>query len=308
MPDFVETRQLPRASNFYIAARNDCLPRLRQWAESGCKGFEEIKIQRGLPAAWSLFRIAEALSDEPIRETYHHLSFANVVRLSLQQGIRSSQGNTFFDFGVPDALIEGGSGTEKVFCNDHELTSENNVCKLPDGLPVGAQLRVQVKRGNETVKQRSFYLSHGAESAWFESARLFARFGESNKVSHPEESGVAGAFLKNIPFPPYRFKPSLQRGYLIGKTPGQIISWPDEAFPETWAPVWMIEMKKTRHEAIFCGMNTSEATPTMRGVDDHKKIKQWKEVLWHWRKRIAPPAPAIFQKLWKQFQEAARDV
>lgn len=304
---FVEVRQLPRAQNFYIAAKSNCLPLLRQWAESGSKGFEEIKIRSGLPANWSLFRIAEALSDELIRKTYPHFSFANVVRLSLQNGIRSSQGNTFFDFGVPDAIIEGGNGAEKFFCNDCELTLENDAYKFPDGLPVGTQLRVQVKRGDETVKQRSFYLSHGSEPAWYEPTKLFTKFGESNETSNLE-AGVVGAFLKESSFPPYKFKPSQERGYLIGSTPGQIISWPDEPFPETWAPVWMITMKKARHEAVFCGTNISEAMPAMSFVDNRKKVKQWKEVLWHWRKRIAPPSPVIFQKLWKQFQEAARDV
>lgn len=308
LPDFLEIRQLPRASNFYIAARNDCLPLLRQWAESGCKGFEEIKIQRGLPPTWNLFRIAEVLSDEPIRETYPHLAFRNVVRLSLQNGIRSSQGNTFFDFGVPDAVIEGGNGSEQVFCNEHELVFENGAYKLPDELPVDTQLRVEVKRGEEIVKRRSFYLSHGAQSAWFEPTKLFTKFGENNNTIDQKEYGVAGAFLMDVPFPPYNYKPSLQRGYLIGKAPGQIIFWPDELYPEPWAPVWMITMKKARYEAIFCGTNLSEALPTMNRVDDRKKIKQWKEVLWHWRKRIAPPSPAILQKLWRQFQEAAKDV
>jgi hypothetical protein len=94
--------------------------------------------------------------------------------------------------------------------------------------------------------------------------------------------------------------------FFVGREPGQIISWPTEPLPSCWQPVWAIPLER-EGRAIFCGtdIGASEPLPARPGTD-RKKLKLWKEVLYHRQKRIGTPLSPRLAQLWKNFQEAAR--
>lgn len=315
LPGLIEIRQLPRSQPFYILAHEECSRHLQAWGESGCKEFKELGINEGLPPNWHCFTAAEALDDEPIRKIYPVLSFASIVRLLLRHGIRSSQGNSFFRFAAPEIILEGGTGAEMVLCEGHERTcsSETGTYSLPEDLQSDRKLAVQVKRGDDILKQRSLYLVDDFNSHWIEPTRFFGRFGELLIDQDLAAEGIAGAYAKDVPATEYRFEPNplafdSDEVVFLGRVPGQIALYPLEALPATWTPIWAVPLRKQRTRAIFCGTSINTARPVDDSTCDKRKLKRWKEVLWHWRKRIVPPPEPSLRSLWRQFQEIARHV
>src|SRR5262249_3852099 len=98
--------------------------------------------------------------------------------------------------------------------------------------------------------------------------------------------------------------PTNGRVFYVGREPGQIISWPSEPLPTGWSPVWAIPMRQ-QGCAMFCGTSLSESEPLRSQCSDRKKLKEWKEVLWHRRKRITAPNHVGLRALWQRFQEEA---
>src|SRR5207247_2007021 len=97
---------------------------------------------------------------------------------------------------------------------------------------------------------------------------------------------------------PFLLTPGVMRGaprvLFIGRVPGQIYSWPEEAHPADWSPVWAVPMGR-RGCAVYCGTDIDAAVPVtdQHNVEPHR-LRRWKLTLWHRRKRIKEPAePAL---------------
>src|SRR6185436_10298817 len=52
LPGLVEVQQLPHSLPFYIAAKDECCPKLQEWARVDCEGFKDLEIREGLPPKW----------------------------------------------------------------------------------------------------------------------------------------------------------------------------------------------------------------------------------------------------------------
>lgn len=315
LPGLVEIRQLPHSLPFYIAVKEECCQKLQEWARIGCEGFKEIEIREGLPPQWRFFSVARAISDETIRCVYPILSFSNTTRLCLRGGLRSSQGNSYFKFAPPHVVLEGGNGVEKVYANGCELALniETASYSLPSNLPLNTQILLEARRGDNVVKRLSFYLVDIFDGHWWEPTIAFNTFGEHDNTLSTDTVGVIGAYLKNVPISEYPFVlyPQClesQQIYFVGRTPGEIILWPGEAIPDDWSPVWAILMHRKKGRAVFCGVNIDSCAPHVAPQSDRRKVKLWKEVLWYWQKRIAPPQQPGLRVLWKQFKEVASNV
>jgi hypothetical protein len=143
-------------------------------------------------------------------------------------------------------------------------------------------------------------------------AKQFDRFGKLQTEANGS-AGVAGAWAWGVDFPDFNFNTFLpiqgkQRIFFIGKEPGQIAIWPGESLPTDWEPVWAISKGRHRGQVMFCSTNLAESPPSKSKCKDRKKMRAWKEILWHDRKKISPPDRSNLKVLWQQFQKEAERV
>ncbi|WP_341731446.1 hypothetical protein [Microcoleus sp. EPA2] len=314
LPGIVEVRQLPTQQPFYLAAHEQCLELLTIWGELSCQGFEKLQIIDGLPSGWHLFKAQAACSDELIKQEYPILAFPTNVRLELAGGIRLERGNKFFKFAPPKLFLQGGSESIKVYCNNQLLDSRDSAgnYELPADTPAETKLLIEARSGNDIIKRCSLLLVENYSLPSQSNAQQFDRFGELHTGDN-ESAGVAGALVGGVDFPDFNFNTFLpiqgkQRIFYVGKEPGQIAICPAESLPTDWEPVWAISKGRHRGQAMFCGTNLIESQPLMSKCKDRKKMREWKEILWHDRKKISPPDRSHLKALWKQFQKEAERV
>ncbi|MBE9123474.1 hypothetical protein IQ269_22405 [Tychonema sp. LEGE 07199] len=314
LPGLVEVRQLPAQQPFYLAAREQCLELLTIWGELSCQGFEKLQIIDGLPSGWHLFKAQAACSDELIKQEYPILAFPTNVRLELAGGIRLERGNKFFKFAPPKLILQGGSESIKVYCNNKLLDCRSAAgnYELPADSPAETKLLIEARSGDDIIKRCSLLLVENYFLPSQSNAQQFDRFGKLH-TGENESAGVAGAWVWGVDFPDFNFNTFLpiqgkQRIFYVGKEPGQIAICPAESLPTDWEPVWAISKGRHRGQAMFCGTNLAESQPLMSKCKDRKKMRAWKEILWHDRKIISPPDRSNLKVLWKQFQKEAERV
>jgi hypothetical protein len=314
LPGIVEVRQLPTQQPFYLAAHEQCLELLREWGELSCQGFEKLQIIDGFPSGWHLFKAQAACSDELIKDQYPILAFPTNVRLELAAGIRMERGNKFFKFAPPKLFLQGGSESIKVYCNNQLLDSRNSagIYELPADTPAETKLLIEARSGEDIIKRCSLLLVENYSLPSQSNAQQFDRFGKL-QTGDNGSAGVAGAWVRGVDFPDFNFNTFLpiqgkQRIFFVGKEPGQIAIWPAESLPTDWEPVWAISKGRHRGQVMFCSTNLAESQPLISKCKDRKKMRAWKEILWHDRKKISPPDRSNLKVLWKQFQKEAERV
>jgi len=316
LPGLVEVRQLPTQKPFYLAAHHqEDLELLTEWGESSCQGFEKLQIIDGLPSGWHFFKAAAACSDELIKDRYPFLAFSTNVRLELYGGIRLEKGNKFFNFAPPALILQGGSELIKVYCNNQLLERKNSAgnYELPADIPPETNLPIEARNGKKIIRRCSLFLIENYSLISQLSAPQFDRFGRRLTHSDRESAGVAGALVRNVNFPPFNFNTFLpiqgqQRILFVGKEAGQITTWPGESLPTDWEPVWAISKSRHRGQVMFCGTNLSESEPVISKCRNRKKMREWKQILWHDRKKISPPDSPKIRALWNKFQKEAERV
>jgi hypothetical protein len=316
LPGLIEVRQLPKNSPFYLAARQECCQLLKTWGESSCKGFKKLQIAEGLPQEWHFFYADAAYSDELFKREYPLLSWPTTVRLDLQGGIRLDKGNRFFKFAPPKLVLQGGDESVKVYCNNQLLdcTQEEGIYELRTDLPTGIKLLIEARTGEDVVKRCSLLLVEDFCIQKPIYAQQFDSFGCCNADVENKSIGIAGALVQGVNCPSFNFNTSLpaqgnQRFFFVGSEPGQIVSYPSESLPTDWTPIWAISLGRRRGQVMFCGTSLMELEPMQSRYKDRKKLRQWKEILWHRRKRILPPVgDCRLQALWKKIQKEAEYV
>jgi hypothetical protein len=320
LPGLVETHALPRVSPFYLAYKDDCWSQLETWIRAECLDFIDHHIHDGLPQGWRLASIREATGDSKIRDIFPFLSFSKGVRLRLMGGIRSSLGNHYFSFTPPELYLENADGNEQVSCGGqvlHPMTDKHSY-RLPSNLPLEVRIPIEVRRGNTVLNRISFYLTGEASWRGIKPVQEFDRWGMSLNDSTSNQVRVNGAMVTGELPDLSEFKRSASlataldyagngRIFFVGRRPGEIVSWPVEPTPSSWEPIWIIPLRRHGY-AIYCGGNPPDCVPVSELVGDKQKVDQWKDILWHRRKLIAPPSHRSLRMLWKQYQEIARGV
>lgn len=313
MSGIVETRRLPQGSPFYLAASEDCTQLLERWGASGCAGFRKLPITRGMPEGWSFFHAEAAHSDELVKSEYPLLALPRTIRLAFDGGIRVSRGQQFFKFAPPKLVVEGSIQSIELYCNEVRLWPGriDSIYDLPAEALNSNEVTIEARHNGDTYRKRLFLVD---DFPWPSqtSEREFDSFGSVRPETGSHIASVAGALVSGVNAPPFDFRdipriPEERRVFYVGREPGQIISWPSEPLPTAWSPVWIIPMRQ-RGRAIFCGMSLSTSEPLRSRCDDRRKLKEWKELLWHRRKRITIPTHLGLRALWERFQQEARSV
>ena len=315
----VEIHMAPREQRFYLAYAEAVRPRLERWATEECRGFREIMISRGLPEGWRFASIDSAISDESVRNEFTSLSFTSGARLKLVGGIRSRAGNNFFHFAPPSVSLSGGTSNAGIYWGDVALlwSEDGGNFTLAGDLPTETRISLEA-RDSASVDPISLYLT-GDFSVKDMEPRFFIDPLGTKTSSRESELSIAGAYIDNTDnrafttdaamFEDFAYEIGTLQGFLLGLRPGQIATWPRQAFPSDWIPAWAIRKQGRKLTAMFIGefLGTTQPenpsfTPTPREVQD------WKRVIWHQRKRITPPRDQRQHASWLLLQELARNV
>ena len=316
---FVETHMVPREQPFYLAYSEAVWPRLERWATTECRGFHEIEITQGLPEGWRFAGVESAISDAAVRDEFTALSFTSGTRLRLVGGIRSRAGNNFFHFAPPSASLSGGTPDTEVYCGDLALSrsGDGRIFTLAGDLPTESRISLEAREG-QAVDHLSLFLTGDFSVTQMELGFFLGPAGTRTSFDENELS-IAGAYISSTGngmfttaaemFEDFAYEMGGVQGFLIGRCPGQIATWPREAFPTDWTPAWAIKKQGRKLTAMFTGellgttqLENPSFTPTRREVQD------WKKAIWHQRKRITPPRDQHQRTLWLLLQESARNV
>jgi hypothetical protein len=320
LPGLVEVGQVPSCSPFYLVAHQETHVLLEEWGKLNCKGFEKLNIVKGLPRGWQLFKIANAHSDEIVKNKYPILSFPTSTRLELEGGIRIDKGNWFFKFAPPKLVLQGGDELVKLYCNGNILTSStnSNTYELPLNILANTKIEIEARNGNDDIiKRLSLYLVENFPLEILNISNKLPQvdsFGNVQVNLDNNLSGVIGAWVRKSDFPEFNFNTLLpiqgkQRIIFVGKEPGQIVSYPQEALPIDWHPVWAIAKGILFDRAKFCGTSLKESEPKLSRARDRNKLDLWKKILLGNSKRTLPPMEDIrFKKLWEKYQKEAKHV
>ena len=173
LPGLIEVHELQRSQPFHLLFASEAWEGLEAWVRTECRGYQEYAIRGGLPSGWRLASIEAAEKDSSVRNAFPILAFSERARLTFRGGIRSSDGNTFFAFAPPELSLDGGDHDDQLWCNDQLLQpTPVGLYELPNDLPRGSPINIEVRRGGRTHRRRSLFLS--SDSAWVIQERLIA--------------------------------------------------------------------------------------------------------------------------------------
>ncbi len=319
LPGLIEVPALPRGQPFFLAYSQSSGAIVDKWIRSQCTGFVDYPSLRGLPVGWKLGRVEAANSDEALKDQFPFMSFPAASRLKLVGGIRSSRGANFFSFAPPQVLLEGAPSGTVVLCNGERLVSIDGIgiYHLPVGLPVESRIDIEAMHGSRSLERQSLFLTGDFSVNVSDQPLCLNRFGEV--VDSPGDSAVylAGTTIygESTPnespadlFEDLGVELSNSPGYLIGRRPGQIASWPLRSWSSEWKPVWAVCRKGRRRQALFVGENPDEASPERQPAGGQREVRRWKEIVWYERKKIVAPRLPSLKALWKEYMEVAHGV
>ena len=311
IPGLMECARPPRIGEFYLLCHSRVAGLIVAWGEAECASFVEILIDRGLPTGWRMFAASEPRSDERVRHIFPMLSFNNSIRIRPEGGLQHAR-NRYFTFALPHIVIEGADAAVTAWANDMRLEESEKIpgaYQIPTELARPGRLLLEAKRVGEVVGRRTIYLSDEPLSSGIEAPRC-DKFGQYSNGDGPDP-WVCGTESSGAPRPfDAFFLPDLhmiRKTILIGAQPGQVAVLLQDPFPTDWQPVWAVSIER-RGSALFCGTAIADAEPVAGTPTDRRRIKKWKEILWHWRRRITPPSDARLVPLWERYQQYARDL
>lgn len=311
LPDWVETQRLEREVKFLVACKSNNREKIETWGHEGCEHFEP-KDFSGLPSGWLLFSGKNAFKSCPAIDI---LTLSTTVRLHLEGGLKAGKGNIFFKFAPPKIVLENSSGSEKVRANEIPIEKDNiqiPVYTLPENVPCGIPIRLEVCFDDHIlskyIRLKEFDLFGSFDDTPFRNPN-----GVIISTDLPEKASGAHVYggEKFIDYqgPDHTFLS--KKIVFIGERPGEIATWPYEPYPSAWKPIWAAAQRgRKQWEIIFCGpteqLKTISNLPAPTGK--RSKQRQWKEAIWHNRKRYTLPAIEEVREIWENYLRLAKNV
>lgn len=329
--DWISGQRYSLNKLFYLLVHNSLFDKVQKWGELECDEFHKMDFD-GLPEKWHLVQIKGVKGDKWIKKDIPALSIDKKLRIKFEDGIRISKGSKFFNFAPPKVIVTGGAkqiSALEYSIGDHQSAplilsqKEENVFCLPKDAPCGEKITIKVSKdeieGGELdsslkslmlvetrLKRIPFYLDTYVD--------CFGNFTQL-KQKDPDESNASealyfkGAYcygLKNGNYP--RLTNNKRRVYILGNVPGEIINYPQEAWPK-WKPVWMLEFKTWKKVTAYLigEIKQKDLLNNKEQNFSKEKIKMWKKISWNNRKQIKLNSKEQ-KKQWKNWVEEARNV
>lgn len=333
LSDWISGQRYSPGKPFYLAVHNSLSSKVQQWGKLECDKWQKLDFD-GVPEKWHLFKISGVNGDKRIKQDIPALSIDTKLRIKLVNGIRPSEGNKFFNFAPPKIYITGGvkqiSNLEYSTSN-HEQTplipsqKEINVFYLPKKILYGEKITIEISKNeleskklesrpkhlmlveNRLKKFSNYSDNWGIDCFGNFTQLLHKNLDESttSKTLYFKGAYCQGLKSNNYPRLPDIPLSSTKRIYIVGNTPGEIIIWPQESWPE-WKPVWMLQFKTWKKATAYLigEPEKQNLSANKKQAFSKEKIKMWKKVSWNNRKRIKSNS----KKQWKIWTERAKNV
>ena len=306
----IEINRLDPYREFYISASEDCAGAIEKWGGRAATKWEKVDLKSGLPKKTVLYRADKADPSIPAPAEYPALQVDSLVRIFLAGGIKSEPATRrYFDFAPPKIRIENLSPSSSVTinevlyppCDGGDLTVEVPPDQLKETNTVVVVTPAEVKH------TRTFQIVSGKDIPWRIQTQFYTDPRGERLVGDSDQAKVTGAAVLGFDVPHVFMAPE-RRSNILGKKPGEIISFPDDAPPVGWEPVWIIEQGRANRRVIFCGTSVERCTPSTEKVADKKRVREWKTILWNERKKLLAPSRSPLSALWTKYKERAEHV
>ncbi len=186
---------------------------------------------------------------------------------------------------------------------------------LPQHLLAGTRVLIEVVNARtDVVRRQSLFIAEPGDWRIPDSSAGSDSFGQPIERKKLPVTIVGADVPPTESAPPFRPYPFLLREararanrelYLVGRSPGQVVSWPDRGLPDEWQAVWVIRKNKGK-EPLFCGRGIEDSAPDLSVSGSN--IMRWKQLIWSERDRIQDPVDPVLRRLWKRYQAVARDL
>lgn len=313
LKDWVEVQRIERKNKYTIACSARYVDEITAWGENSVGCFKPMEVDQGLPQAWHLFECSDIQdSCKEIKQ----LTVSSFTRVSLREGITSKGRNLYFSFALPNVVIEGGKGDERLIINgqDNGTSSSNGEWHIQEPRSDEKVIRIEVKRGEDSLYRTSIKIESFETMPDLDGTPCRNAIGEITSCQ-TDEPLARGGFVTGIDEVEH-YKDQLpfhlsNRILFIGKVPGQVVEWPKKEINEEWDPEWaIIHVKKKFWEVHFVGNPMSR--PMIIGgkntLYDKGAIKLWREATYNRRKTTKKPEILRLKKLWEEYQECGKDV
>ena len=312
LPGFSESYSLPGLAPFLLAASLEHQERIALWLDNECINPKQLRTSGGVPANWQLWSVERATGDRSVRSRYPWLRLPDSIRLRFRGGVRSSAGNYYFAFAPPNLEIVGYSGEEELIANSTPLDiSVHGTASLQAAIGRAQHIQLEIRKNGEVVSRRALFfvvsLDFGAQGPCV----VFDRWGEPGDAAG-RGGGISGARISGVEPKPYRYRYPFEfisrddgKFFLLGKNPGEVVLWPQEAVSNRWSPIWAVQDGLKAESTYIQG---DEAKTDHDGNVSRERLRLWKEIVWHRRCRIGEPRFLEQRRQWKRLQRTAQHV
>lgn len=300
---FIETKLIPIAGEFYIAAPEPDASVFARWGAQHCAEWREITARSGLRRNWRFFRGVGLRSAGNLAQRYAVFPTRAAPKIRFEGGIRAGSGTRYFPFALPDIVIESGSPPSAVRFNGAPLTDlVDDRYAIPHDIAQAVNV-VDAIFGEEEIHELLYVLSDGWTWRTGDDCVPSAEFGQSAR-----DTGVRirGADVQGGIAPPFVPDPATAAespAVLIGPVPGQIADLRRGVPLPEWSPVWMVAIRRREMVFSFCGASIDDANP--QPAPSGASTKKWSSFLWTTRKRTKTPRSPRLRALLHAYQEAA---
>ena len=309
MPGFVEVQSLDPTASFIIASSRKYADPIMKWGASSCENFRELVLS-GIPNGWTLYAGNSAKSDVQIRKIVPQLSFpSSPRRIKFFGGIHVPNRQTYFWFAPPAIRLDGGDGTESVEINGIKVERDADGSF---GIPE-EKLEDRIIIVQENNLRRVIYLEDGSSIPVAGAERHYSKSGQMVAATGREGDEICGVPLEseklcNI-WPLSEYPVHNGREIFIGSAIGEIANSPEKLF---FRPIWVItQLKRDKFSLSYIPsiiVDPSNIQANVAGCTANSirlLRREWKDFLWHRRKRMVLPVFEPLKDLWIKYQQVA---
>jgi hypothetical protein len=301
----IERGRIPAHGPFWLAVSSQATDVI-EWGRTSCKGWQEARVDAGLPGGWRLFKADQADSTSGIENKHPSLCLPSFARIVLAGGLKLGKASRYLSSSPPQLVAQTPPGDFSLTCNGvplsigpspvsvpAELLQEKNVVELRD------------TQNPDKTRKCSFYLVKAETLPW----KTGLEFGFSARNGTGAGNGgarISGALVLDWESPGLPMRDSLdgESVVLLGRKPGQIANGNGVI---DWSPVWIVSKGRNRR-VFFCGNTVETSEPEKSQVGDRKAVRKWQEVIYYGRRSIQPPRHRRLSALWSNYITIAKNV